>query len=131
MVARDVIANILDRFTKGGITHSFSHDDLIVRVTTYARSLDGLENDLLRQITDVVKMLKDEYKGVTGRALPIGEVESQDFNVVSNYTTNKLSLVTLSCVYELPEEEKNTDDDAALEKADLRSNIPNVNPKNK
>lgn len=130
MVARDVIENILDKFTaKAGVTHSFSHDDLILRVSVYSRDLNGVDDDLKQQLSDVVKFLKDEYKGITGKALKIGEPEHQDFNVVSNYTTNRLALCTLTCSYELPESKAG--EDASAEKGDVPGNIPNVKPKNK
>lgn len=130
MVARDVIANILDKFTKAGISHSFVGDDLILKAVTYAVKLKGVEDDLTQQLADCVKFLKTEYKGITGNALEIGaKPESEDFEVVSNYTVNKQNLCTLTHVYELPQSK--AEDDAGSEKGELPGNIPVFKPKNK
>lgn len=123
MVERDVIENILDKFSKAGVTHSFQGDDLILNAGTYST---GVEKDVMQELqitlAEVVKFLKDEYKGATGKALNIGKVESETYDCVANYTTNMLSLCRLTQVYELPDSKAS--DDAGSEKAEIRGNIP-------
>lgn len=123
MVERDVIANILDKFSKAGVTHTFQGDDLIINAGTYST---GAQADVMQElkitITEVLKFLKDEYKSETGKALSIGKEESETFDCVANYTTNHLSLCRLTCVYELPNSK--AADDAGSEKGEIRGILP-------
>jgi len=127
---RDVIANILDKFTKAGISHSFQGDDLIITAVTYSHIEQAkVELELEITIAEVMKFLKAEYKSAVGKALSIGKEESSNFDCVSNYTTNKLSLCKLTKIYELPESKGA--DDAGSDQGELPANIPVLNPKNK
>jgi hypothetical protein len=128
MADRDVITNILDKFTKGGISHSFEGDDLIIKAVTYSTSVDQnkVMQDLQISTAEVVKFLKDEYKTTVGHALSLGKIEHESFDCVANYTTNHLSLCNLTTVYELPDSK--AEDDKGLEKGELRGNIPFYKP---
>jgi len=127
MADRDVIANILEKFTKAGVTYSFSGDDLIITAGTYSTfAQDQVAQELQITIAEVLKFLKDEYKNEVGKVLKIGKEETSTYDVVANYTTNKLSLCRLTCVYCLPDSK--AEEDAGLDKGDIRGNIPVMRP---
>lgn len=123
MTSRDVIANILEKFTKSGVTYSFQGDDLIITAGTYSaqQQQQNVQDSLKETIVEVTKFLKDEYKSATGKALALGKIEHEAFDCVANYTTNRLSLCRLTCTYELPA--STAADDVSSEKAEIKTNI--------
>ena len=130
MVERDVIANILDKFSKHGVTHSFQGSDLIINAGTYSTfAQDKVAQELEINIIEIIKFLKDEYKATTGKVLVIGKIKNKEFDCVANYTTNHLSLCRLTCVYRLPNSKATND--AGSEKGEIRGNIPVFRPKTK
>ena len=127
MVERDVIANILDKFSRGGVSYSFQGDDLILTAVTYTREeSDRVEIELGVTIAEVLKFLKAEYKAAVGKALNLGKEESSNFDCPSNYTTNRMSVCKLTKVYELPDSK--AEDDKGSEQGELPGNILNMTP---
>jgi len=114
----DVIENILDKFSKAGVTHKFSGDDLIITaLTTSHLEQEKVLDDLRYTLADVVKQLKQLYKEATGKTLSIEKEKSSVIDAVSNYTTGHMGLYKVTNTYELPKSPSS--DDKSLEKHEL------------
>ena len=128
MTQIDVIANILSKIRGQGVTYTFSGNDLIITAGTVdSKSQEQILDDLTITIRDVIKHLKEEYKNTTGKVLNIGREESTTFDAVANYNTMRSTLVRLTHVYDLPD--STAEADTSNEKAEIRGNIPVLNPK--
>jgi hypothetical protein len=128
MVDRDVIANILDKFSRAGVTFSFQGKDLIITAATYSRDENSrVQRELGVTIAEVLKFLKSEYKSVVDKTLCVGKEKSANYVCISNYTTNKLSLCRLTNVYELPDSK--AEGDVGTDQGELPGNILSMNPR--
>jgi hypothetical protein len=111
----DVVENILDKFSKAGVTHKFSGSDLIITaLTTSHFDQAQVLDDLRYTLNDVVQQLKKLYKEATGKTLDIQKEKTSTIDVVSNYTTGHMGLYKVINVYELPNSPSK--DDKSLEK---------------
>jgi hypothetical protein len=99
----DVIENILDKFSKHGVTHKFSGNSLIITSGTTSHFPQAQVLDELRYtLVDVIKQLNKLYKEATGKTLDIQKEKSSFIDAVSNYTTGHMGMYKVTNIYELP-----------------------------
>lgn len=111
----DVVENILDKFIKSGITHTFQGPNIIITATTYTRKPQAfVKDDLKKDVIEAIKILKDEYKNTVDKALKLGKAENETFDCVTNYTTNRLALCRYTCSYKMSDSK--AEDDAGTKK---------------
>jgi len=125
----EVIGNILDKFQKAGVTHSFQGNDLYINAVTLAHDQKQAQEELERTLKDVISHLKEEFKDTTGKALSLGSEEWKQLDVTAYYSTSKQALCKLTVCYDLPDFK--ADVDASAEKGELPGSIPVLKPKNK
>lgn len=114
----DVIENILDKFSKHGVTHKFSGSDLIITAGTTSHFPQAqVLDDLRYTLNDVVQQLKKLYKEATGKTLDIQKEKTSTIDVTSNYTTGHMGMYKVTNIYELPKSPSS--DDKSLEKHEL------------
>jgi hypothetical protein len=121
----DVVENILDKFTKSGITHKFQGPNIIITALTYSRKPQAfVKDDLKKDVIEAIKILKDEYKNAVDKTLKLGKAENEDFDCVTNYTTNRLALCRYTCSYKMTDS-KAEEDDGTKKDAKSSSNKKN------
>ena len=125
----DVIGNILDKFQKAGVTHSFQGNDLYITAVELAHDQKQAQEDLTQVLKEVVSYLKKEFKDTTGKALSLGEEEWKQLDVTAYYSTSKQALCRLTVCYDLPDFKAEVD--ASAEQGELPGSIPVLKPKNK